>query len=273
MVNGIVFSNVLTNAETVQDFLREQGVTTTKHDFVYPDFDTVLTPGISVHVDQARDITVFVDGEEQRFFTHEDFLEQALASEHITVDALDLLSQPRDTFLSRQEEITITRVVIKEEVEKQDIKYKKKIKDDNKLSWRKKEITQKGKNGVREIVYRVAYHDGVEVNRSVLSDTVTKEPVTEITSKGIYVKLGKKHTGLGTWYAHTGTMAAANPWLPMGSYVKVTNKANNKSVIVKINDRGPFGPNRIIDLDRVAFEKIASLGAGVIDVKMEEIEN
>jgi rare lipoprotein A len=59
----------------------------------------------------------------------------------------------------------------------------------------------------------------------------------------------------------------------MGSYARVTNKANGKSVIVQINDRGPFGENRIIDLDKVAFAKIASLGAGVIDVKVEEVMN
>jgi rare lipoprotein A len=52
-----------------------------------------------------------------------------------------------------------------------------------------------------------------------------------------------------------------------------TNVDNGKSVIVKINDRGPFSPGRIIDLDKVAFERIASLGAGVINVKMEEIVN
>ena len=55
--------------------------------------------------------------------------------------------------------------------------------------------------------------------------------------------------------------------------VKVTNRANGKSVIVKINDRGPFGAGRIIDLDKVAFAKIADLGSGVVDVKMEEIVN
>jgi rare lipoprotein A len=59
----------------------------------------------------------------------------------------------------------------------------------------------------------------------------------------------------------------------MGSYVKVTNTANGKSVIVKINDRGPFGGGRIIDLDKVAFQEIASLGQGVAQVKMEEITN
>jgi len=60
--------------------------------------------------------------------------------------------------------------------------------------------------------------------------------------------------------------------LPIGSKVKVTNKANGKSVVVKINDRGPFADNRIIDLDKKAFQKIASLKSGVINIKMEEIE-
>ncbi|PID52278.1 MAG: hypothetical protein CR972_03190 [Candidatus Moraniibacteriota bacterium] len=121
------------------------------------------------------------------------------------------------------------------------------------------------------MTYRIAYHNGKEVNREVLSEEITKEPVNKIIIQGTKVKLGKKHTGLCSWYAYTGTLSAANPWLPKGSYVKVTNKANGKSVIVQINDRGPFVPGRIIDLDKVAFEKIASLGAGVIDVKMEEI--
>ncbi|MFZ2187336.1 MAG: septal ring lytic transglycosylase RlpA family protein [Candidatus Moraniibacteriota bacterium] len=85
--------------------------------------------------------------------------------------------------------------------------------------------------------------------------------------------MGKSHSGGASWYAFTGTMAAANPWLPMGSYVKVTNVGNGKSVIVKINDRGPFVPGRIIDLDKAAFTRIASIGAGVINVKMEEIIN
>ncbi len=119
----------------------------------------------------------------------------------------------------------------------------------------------------------MSYHNGKEVSRKVLRAEVTKEPVTELITQGTYVKTGKSHRGAASWYAWTGTMAAANPWLPKGSYVRVTNMDNGKSVIVVINDRGPFVPGRIIDLDKVAFEKIASLGAGVINVKMEEIVN
>jgi len=53
----------------------------------------------------------------------------------------------------------------------------------------------------------------------------------------------------------------------------VTNTDNGKAVIVVINDRGPFGNGRIIDLDKVAFEQIADIGAGVANVKVEAIIN
>lgn len=62
---------------------------------------------------------------------------------------------------------------------------------------------------------------------------------------------------------------AAHTSLPFNSRVRVTNVANGRSVIVRINDRGPFTPGRCLDLSRAAFTAIASLGLGVIDVRYE----
>ncbi|TSA87069.1 septal ring lytic transglycosylase RlpA family protein [Helicobacter mehlei] len=66
-------------------------------------------------------------------------------------------------------------------------------------------------------------------------------------------------------YAHT----AAHKTLPMNTIVKVTNKDNNKSTIVRINDRGPFVPNRIIDLSNIAARDIEMVGKGVAPVKLQ----
>ncbi|NWL16833.1 septal ring lytic transglycosylase RlpA family protein [Pseudoalteromonas sp. Scap03] len=66
---------------------------------------------------------------------------------------------------------------------------------------------------------------------------------------------------------------AAHLKLPFGTRVKVTNSANNKSVVVRINDRGPYIQGRIIDLSKAMFEKIADSSAGVIDVSVTVIEN
>jgi rare lipoprotein A len=65
------------------------------------------------------------------------------------------------------------------------------------------------------------------------------------------------------------TLTAAHRTLPFGSRVRVTNLGNAKSVIVRINDRGPFGGKRIIDLSYSAFQKISKIKKGVIKVRIE----
>jgi|TARA_R110000822_G_scaffold6158_2_gene25823 rare lipoprotein A len=62
---------------------------------------------------------------------------------------------------------------------------------------------------------------------------------------------------------------AAHRTLPFGSRVRVTNTRNGKSVVVRINDRGPFVRGRIIDLSRSAFSSIGATSAGLLDVKIE----
>jgi rare lipoprotein A len=64
-------------------------------------------------------------------------------------------------------------------------------------------------------------------------------------------------------------ITAAHKTLPFNTRVRVTNLGTNSSVVVRINDRGPFVANRCIDLSRGAFKAIASLNAGVISIKYE----
>jgi rare lipoprotein A len=57
-----------------------------------------------------------------------------------------------------------------------------------------------------------------------------------------------------------------------GTWLRVTNRENGKRVFVVVNDYGPQrGTGKMIDLDKVAFQKLASIGKGVIEVKVEEI--
>lgn len=61
----------------------------------------------------------------------------------------------------------------------------------------------------------------------------------------------------------------AHPYLPFDTWLKVTNVANQKSVLVRVNDRGPFLRNRIIDLSYAAAKQLGMLGPGSIYVKLE----
>ena len=260
-------------SRTVGEFVEQYEMRLRPEDIIYPDRETLLVSGTRIIVLRAREIRVMVDKQEQVSFTQASSVEDALLESGLSLDADDIVKPARETQVSDQMKISVTRVEIREETKVSDIPFESKVTEDDEMSWRKKVTSVKGEKGTKTTTYRVAYHDHKEVNRKIISTEITKEPVTEKITQGTRVEVGKSHRGAASWYAWTGTMAAANPWLPKGSYVRVTNLENGKSVIVVINDRGPFVPGRIIDLDKVAFQKIASIGAGVINVKMEEITN
>ncbi len=64
-------------------------------------------------------------------------------------------------------------------------------------------------------------------------------------------------------------MTAAHRTLPFGTRVRVTNPRNGRSVVVRVNDRGPFIRGRSIDLSRAAAEKIGMISRGHARVKLE----
>jgi rare lipoprotein A len=66
-------------------------------------------------------------------------------------------------------------------------------------------------------------------------------------------------------------MTAAHPTLPIPSYARVTNLANGRSVVVRINDRGPFRGTRIIDVSYVAAHKLGFIQAGQAQVDVEAV--
>jgi rare lipoprotein A len=88
--------------------------------------------------------------------------------------------------------------------------------------------------------------------------------------------------GLASYYTEGATTAngeafdghaltAAHRTLPFGTRVRVTNVSNGRSVIVRINDRGPFVPGRVVDVSFSAAETLGMTGAGVTKVKLEVV--
>lgn len=67
-------------------------------------------------------------------------------------------------------------------------------------------------------------------------------------------------------------LTAAHRTLPFGTKVRVVNQRNGKAVIVRINDRGPYGRGRIIDLSKEAAKRIDMIRSGIVPVTVEIIE-
>jgi peptidoglycan lytic transglycosylase len=145
------------------------------------------------------------------------------------------------------------------------------------------------------------YGDGPppkDIDVSSLSDAVPKvEPITNAGNKSPYTVLGKTYEllstsrgyherGVASWYGNkfhgrktsNGEiysmygMTAAHKTLPIPCYVRVTNLANNRSVIVRVNDRGPFHGARIIDLSYAAAKKLDYSVKGTATVEVVVID-
>lgn len=259
--------------ETVGKILKRVGISYTERDEITPSEETLLTPNMLVSLVSTKKYSIATKDGKHEGETTLHTVGQLLYEQGIPFGKNDLITPNTEKAITSNIHVSVTQVDIKSEVIYKPIAFAVQESEDATLSWRKRLVTQKGEKGIRELTYEVVSHDGKEIKRTLIESKITKEPLSEIATQGTKVEVGKKHTGLGSWYSFTGTLSAANPWLPIGSYVRVTNTENGKSVIVRINDRGPFGKNRIIDLDRVAFEKIASVSAGIIPVKVEEITN
>ncbi|HXZ53565.1 MAG TPA: septal ring lytic transglycosylase RlpA family protein [Burkholderiales bacterium] len=102
-------------------------------------------------------------------------------------------------------------------------------------------------------------------------------PFTELrpfTQRGVASWYGRRFQGQKTSSGEAYdmyAMTAAHPLLPIPSYARVTNLANGKSVVVRINDRGPFHSNRIVDLSYAAAYKLGYTAAGSTTVELQSI--
>lgn len=147
-----------------------------------------------------------------------------------------------------------------------------------------------------EQVFDDAPPDPIDVSK-IPNAVPRAEPLSRYGNMSSYVVYGKryytmpsskgyKERGLASWYGtkfhgkrtSSGepydlySMTAAHKSLPLPTYVEVTNLRNNRSIIVKVNDRGPFHPDRIIDLSYTAAAKLDILGYGTGLVEVRAID-
>jgi uncharacterized protein YabE (DUF348 family) len=270
--NGLCFKTA-TNARAISELLEEKNIKIGDHDRIIPKIDAGIFTGSNIEIKRAVKMKVEVDGKKLEIYTLEKTISRSLGENNITLTRLDKTDPDLNSLPQNNLTIIVTRINVEEVVKEEDIDFKTTAKNDSKLGWREKKIETPGEKGKREVKYKITYKNGKEVSRVVLEKKTVKEPVTQVEVQGTYVKVGKAQKGQATWYSFQGGMFAASLTIPRGGYAKVTNTANGKSVIVQINDSGPYGKGRIIDLDRPAFQKIAPLGAGVVGVKVEEVLN
>jgi uncharacterized protein YabE (DUF348 family) len=140
-------------------------------------------------------------------------------------------------------------------------------------------VTRKGRDGTGRATFRVTMINGKPAERILIGRWIERAPVPEIRRSGPASMYGGStevpgtfehtQTGEASWYDPPWSgLTAAHPSLPFGTHVTVTDLATGRSVVVVINDRGPFGVGRVIDLSPEAFQALRPLGAGVLRVQL-----
>lgn len=106
-------------------------------------------------------------------------------------------------------------------------------------------------------------------------NTVASNTVRKFSQTGMASWYGRQFHGRKTASGETfdmNALTAAHRSLPLNCYIRVTNKTNGKSVIVKVNDRGPFHGNRVLDLSYGAAKQLGITSAGVGKVSIERVD-
>ena len=106
-------------------------------------------------------------------------------------------------------------------------------------------------------------------------NTVASNTVRKFSQNGVASWYGRQFHGRKTASGERfdmNALTAAHRSLPLNCYIRVTNKNNGKSVIVKVNDRGPFHGNRVLDLSYGAAKRIGLTDAGTTNVNIERVD-
>lgn len=272
---------------------------------------TIGRQGLSVNVTTPRVLTIVTaKGTKQVKVPGNATVQDALAEAGITLDKRDIVTPDRATPVAKVTKVTFQDVHERPVLRNVAIPFQSKQVDDKTLPKGETKVTTKGVAGVKQNTVVQVYVDGKLVSdRWVKSSKVLKQPVTQVTAVGtkepepkveqqpadtqqksdsqtdtnVAPKAGgysgaceasnydeDSMTASGEPFDPMG-MTAAHKTLPFGTRLRVTNTATGKSVIVRINDRGPYIGGRCLDLAKGAFLQIAPESAGVAQVTYTQI--
>jgi len=230
--NGNYFATSASVA-TVSDLLAEKNISLGDKDYIFPAMDAKIFPGSRIIIERALPISIEVDGRNIKLDTLGTNVRDAINEANIVLSHADKVAPDTNSLLAPNLAIKITRINFEEVVLEEDILFQTIEKEDGTVLWRKKETKQRGEKGVREKTYKITYTNGKETNRALLGTKITKQPVQQIEVVGTKIIVGKTQSGAATWYVFGDELTCASLTFAKGKYLRVTNRASGKSVIVQ----------------------------------------
>lgn len=184
IIDGGTPVEIVSTAATVGQLLDEYGVRLQEGDIVYPDKTQKLSEGDSIQIRRAMSVDTMADGVARALRIQAGTVRDALAIAGVAFREQDIIEPSLDTQLSPGMAISVTRVDVMTVTEEARIHYREIVQEDKTLLVGTREISQKGKEGMKELEIEVVYHDGEEISRDVVSERIVEAPVHRIVKEG-----------------------------------------------------------------------------------------
>ena len=107
-------------------------------------------------------------------------------------------------------------------------------------------------------------HTPFAQHHNAVGTQIASQGVASFYTEGTQTASGEKFD--------THELTAAHPTLPFGTKLRVTNVATGRSVTVRVNDRGPYVPGRIVDVSYSAADALGMVGKGIANVKLDVVQ-
>ena len=292
---------VWTTARTVEDALTQLNLNDPDSKLSASRSTAIGREGLSFNISTPKNVTIDAAGTPVELRVA-GTVGDALTTAEVTPDEDDVVTPAADTSLTDGLAIAYTNVEKRTTSKEEEVPFEKKEEKSDELEEGKTKVATEGVNGVKTQNFVEVYHNGTLVSSELQNEQVTKEPVAQVTKVG--TKKAEKSSDSGGsgsggsgsgggdlspaegnscqasyyWQGQTtasgerfnpNDLTAAHKTLPLGSKVKVTNPSSGKTVVVRINDRGPYVGGRCLDLSKAAMETIGGTSSGVITVNYE----
>lgn len=266
---------VRVTALRVRGALRELGIEPSMKDVIQPSPASKLTDGSIILYRPAARVLVRVGGHTRRLATTTPRVKGVLAELGISLGRLDRVRPHLLAKVDRGDTIVVERVRRTVVAQRVHVPYRTVTKRTRNLDFGRKRLVRGGRPGLQRVRYRVTFVDGSPESRVVIGSKMIRRPINRVVLVGarpprVARCVCSKGSAIGgaSWYHRSDGLTAAHRTLPFGTIVRVENLENGRVVNVRIADRGPFIDGRVIDLSDDAFRRVASLGEGVIRVRI-----
>ena len=176
--------NLITFKKTVEEILAQARIELQEKDKVNKSLQEEISDNDVIVIRKAVNVKVTVDGSEKNIQSAEDTVESMLNAEGILLNPEDKISPARHTLLSEGMNISIVRVEKKTYTESVSIPFETIVKDDNTIAHGHSKVVQEGEAGEKQITYGLVLEDGQEVSKTIINETIVKQPKNKIIARG-----------------------------------------------------------------------------------------